>query len=84
LIFVCKSDQFTAFSHDFLNQKIFQCLQCVLGFYCAMPKRSGTSSVDKREHIYAPSSSSDEDWGDDEWEVKGIIGEHTAERGDRQ
>ena len=50
----------------------------------AMPRRSGGPSADDREYIYAPSSSSEEDWGDGSWEVDGIIGEHIDTRGERR
>lgn len=49
-----------------------------------MPKRGKRSSAGNREYIYAPSSSSGEDWGDESWEVDGIIGEHVNSRGERQ
>lgn len=49
-----------------------------------MPKRSNRHSADASEYIYAPSASSEEDWGDDAWEVDGIIGEHVDTRGERR
>ncbi|KAF8585563.1 SET domain-containing protein [Ramaria rubella] len=48
-----------------------------------MEEEESNASSDHGE-VHVPSSSSDEDWGDGIWEVDGIIGEHTATRGEHR
>ena len=46
------------------------------------PKSSSRIEIDSdQDFIFAPSSSEEEDWGDEAWEVEGIQDEHINTRG---